>query len=271
MNEKVRPVDQGPVSVRTGTPARSNPLLALFRGVLVALATGYDLSGVLIQRGLTSGSSQKRDVTLKWEQSWLRHFAQIMGIHVETQGEPPEAGSCLVPNHVGYVDIIALGSAVPTFFVAKAAVESWPVIGFLFKLSGQISIHRQNRRGVAIANHQIAERLSDGQSVCVFLEGTSSGGDGVLPFKPSLVQPAIDSQSVLVPVGITWHSKNEEIVPREDIAYWKDHVLMPHLFRLLGLRDISVTIRFGKPVKPNDDRKALANKLHTHVTQLRES
>ena len=271
MNEKVRPVDQGPVSVRSGTPAPSNPLLAIFRGTLLALATLYDMSGVLVQRGLTSGTTKKRDVTLKWEQSWLHHFAQIMGIQVEVLGDLPEPGSCLVPNHIGYVDVVALGSAVPTFFVAKADVESWPVIGFLFKLSGQISIHRRQRRGVANANQQISDRLKDRQSVCVFLEGTSSGGDGVLPFKPSLLQPAIDSRAPLTPIGIRWHSDNEEIVPREDVAYWKDHVLMPHLFRLLGLRDITATIHVGDSIQPEGDRKALANNLHKRVTQLRET
>jgi 1-acyl-sn-glycerol-3-phosphate acyltransferase len=271
MNEKVRPVDQGPVSIRSGTPARSNPILALFRGSLLVLATLYDMSGVLVQRALTSGETQKRNVTLKWEQSWLRHFAQVLGIQVELRGEAPEPGTCLVPNHVGYVDIIALGSAIPTFFVAKAAVESWPVIGFLFKLSGQISIHRQKRRGVAVANQQIAERLKDGQSVCVFLEGTSSGGDAVLPFKPSLLQPAIDSESSLTPIGIRWHSDNQEIVPREDVAYWKDHVLMPHLFRLMGLRNITATIHIGDSIQPDEDRKELAGRLHEMVTRLREN
>jgi len=271
MNEKVRPVDQGPISVRTGKPAPSNPFLALIRGGLIVLATAYDMSGVVIQRGFTRGERAKRDVTLKWEQSWLLHFASILGINVELQGPVPAAGTCLVPNHIGYADIIALGASIPTFFVAKADVESWPVIGFLFKLSGQISIHRRRRRGVANANHQITERLKDGQSVCVFLEGTSSGGDGVLPFKSSLVQPAIESQAPLVPVGIRWHSENEEIVTSEDVAYWKDHVLVPHLFRLMGLREITATIHFGDPIAPDGDRKCLASTLRDRVCDLREN
>jgi 1-acyl-sn-glycerol-3-phosphate acyltransferase len=132
-----------------------------------------------------------------------------------------------------------------------------------------LSIKRQRRRAVAEANEEIAERMNKGYRVCVFLEGTSSGDGGVLPFHASLVQSAIDADVRVVTVWIRWRYPNDAVIPGEDIAYWKDHSFGPHIFRLLGFSGIEATIHFGEPIRINGrDRKALASELRDRVIEL---
>jgi len=164
-----------------------------------------------------------------------------------------------------------LGSVFQCFFVAKAEVESWPIIGFLFKLTEQISVPRDSRRGVLGANDRVRDRLVNGRPVCVFLEGTSSGGGAVLPFHSSLLQPALDADVPAVPVAMRWSCDQPGADVAEDIAYWKDHTLVPHLIRLLGLRGCTAHVTIGEPMPSGDrDRKAWATALQADVATMLE-
>jgi 1-acyl-sn-glycerol-3-phosphate acyltransferase len=177
----------------------------------------------------------------------------------------------LTPNHLGYLDILAVGAASGTLFVSKAEVETWPILGMLFRHSEGVGVARGSLRGVHEANEQIVERLSQGITMCVFLEGTSSGGGEVMPFHASLLQSAIDAGVNVVPTAIRWSSEDQHIDIAEDVAYWKDHTLIPHAWRVLGLRALSVEVVFGDPISTEGaDRKALALSAHDSVTQLLE-
>jgi len=200
---------------------------------------------------------------------WAGHCLSLMGIRVRVEGDVPEGPVLLCPNHAGYVDIVALASVCDTFFIAQDDLESWPILGPMYKTCRHMSISRQQRSAVLNANEQISGRLRNGHSVCVFLEGTSSGNDRVLPFHASLIQSAIDAQVAVVPVGIRWHSRDSDVDVSEDVAYWKDHVFGSHLFRLVGLSGVEATIAFGSPMECGTrTRKELADALRTEVVEL---
>ncbi len=93
-----------------------------------------------------------------------------------------------------------------------------------------------------------------------------------MPFHASLLQPAVDCGGAVVPVAIRWKAEDPAVDVAEDIAYWKDHTLVPHLWRLLGLRGVSAELTFGAPVNSaGKDRKALASEARTRVVALLES
>jgi 1-acyl-sn-glycerol-3-phosphate acyltransferase len=186
------------------------------------------------------------------------------------EGAAPDTASLIAPNHVGYLDIIAVGAACPVVFVSKADVRSWPIVGHLFSFSEHIGVARADRRSLAAVNASIAERLSAGMSVCVFLEGTSSCGTGLLPFHASLAQPAVDSGAPVVPVALRWESDSDRVNIVEDVAYWRpEHAFAPHAWRALGLRGLRVTVRFGQPIPATArDRKELAASAREQVLRL---
>lgn len=256
------------VSIR----ARSSSILAFVRLMRLAWCTGVCYVRYTLLRFRARDRHARRAASILWSRRWFQGGLRALEISVDARGTAPEGPAMLTPNHLSYLDIFALGSEVDTFFVAKAEVESWPIMGHLFKWAQQIAVSRGEKRGVQAANEAVVERLADGFSVCVFLEGTSSGGGDVMPFHASLLQPAVDCGVPVVPVAIRWRAADPAVDVAEDIAYWKDHTLVPHLWRLLGLRGVSAEISFGAPVdSAGKDRKELASEARTRVVALLES
>ncbi len=200
-------------------------------------------------------------------------MARILGLRIVTQGlQSPGRPQLVVCNHISYLDIIALGSAVEGAFVAKADIAKWPIFGFMAKAGRSIFVDRR-RAATGIARDQIQERLESGEALIMFPEATSGDGTRMLPFKsalftvaerhitgrngrmePVIVQPVSMAYTRLngLPIGLGW---------RSFFAWFGDMELMPHLWHIAKLGVITVEITFHKPVSRADfpHRKALAS------------
>ncbi len=263
-----------PSEARPAARAWSNPLLAIARLGGFAAWTLYCYCGCLVSRAATSDRAEKRARSAEWTHRWLRRGAPIAGIRIDVRGSLPPAPALLVPNHLGYLDILAVGAACPAVFVSKADVRSWPVVGHLFDMSEHIGVMRSDRRSLSGVNASIAERLDGGLRVCVFLEGTSTDGSRMLPFYASLAQPAVDTGTPIVPVALNWFVDSSSLSISEDVAYWRpEHNFVTHAWRAIGLRGIRVTVSFGDPIptETGADRKALAAKAREAVAGLLEA
>lgn len=264
---------QGGDAVEAVRPrAKSSAALACSRIVRLLWHTFWIYTGLCLRRSGLSEAEKLEDAKNS-ACFWLAKLTRLLGFEVTVSGHIPEEAVLFTPNHIGYVDILAMGSVCRTFFVSKSDVESWPLMGRVFLGSYQLSIERTKRSAIVEANRKIGERIQAGHSVCVFLEGTTSGGGDLLPFHASLVQSAIDADAKIVPVAIHWYSDDDAIEIADDVAYWKDHVFGPHLFRLMGLRGVKAHITFGEPVDTAayEKRKDLAEDLRETVIELLET
>lgn len=250
--------------------AHASPGLAAIRTAAVLVVTSWYISGWLLRRGFLN-NEERLAGSARCTQSWLQSLVRILGIRVTTAGTAPSGAALIAPNHSGYCDVLALGSVLPCHFVAKAEVETWPVVGFLFTATAHLGISRRRDASIRTVTDAMTDRLRKDDRFCVFLEGTSTAGDRVLPFRSPLVQPAIDAGIPVVPAAIRWSADRADIDIAEDVAYWKDHVFGPHLWRLLGLTTVRAHIVFGDAVYPEGrDRKALARAVEERVAALGE-
>ena len=90
----------------------------------------------------------------------------------------------------------------------------------------------------------------------------------MLRFKSSLLQPATQVQELtagLIAYELTDGDASEEV------CYWRDMTLVPHLINLLSKDAIHASINFAELQQRNTDRKALARQLHSEVLRLKES
>ncbi len=71
---------------------------------------------------------------------WARLLCLCLGVHVRIEGERPPRPAFLAPNHVSYLDVIVLGSLCEGFFVSRADLRRWPVVGPLARLGNTIFI-----------------------------------------------------------------------------------------------------------------------------------
>ena len=195
-----------------------------------------------------------------------RRLAEIFGVDVVIHGEPPAEG-LVVANHLGFLDIVALSAAAPCVFVAKREVGRWPLVGSAASQCGTVFVDRERRSAVATAAGRMRRILEAGGRVVVFPEGTSTDGTGVLPFRPALLQSAVDARAALIPCGIAY--RDPAGAPLSEIAYFGERSLAAALSALAARRRTRVHLAFGSPLRAEAHRAELARDLHREVTRLK--
>ena len=173
----------------------------------------------------------------------------------------------MVSNHLSYLDILILSALTPALFVAKREVRAWPVFGWFGILAGTIFVDRERRARVLESTRVLEAVLNSGALVVLFPEGTSSDGHDVLPFKSTLLQPIASSRHAVSASAIAYSLRDGDV--EEEVCYWKDMTLLPHVLNLLSKEGITARVRFSQ-VQPGDtDRRALAKRLHAEVVTLK--
>src|SRR5262249_20449505 len=98
---------------------------------------------------------------------------------------------------------------------------------------------------------------------------TSSNGQQVLPFKSALLEPAVRSIHSISISAIQYDLRIGDV--QEEVCYWKDMTLVPHLLNLLSKQGLAVRVRFSRMEKEDSSRKTLARQLHAEVSRLNSS
>ncbi len=202
---------------------------------------------------------------------WARLGRRCLGLRVEVQGERPPAGSLVVANHQGWVDIPTIGGVGPCIFAARHDMKSWPLFGALASSGATIFINRQVKRAGARGIQQVAQALRAGATVIGFPEGTSSG-DGMLPFRTGLFEAAVDAQVPVVPATIRYLTLDGEPVDHDRlrvIGWFDGEPFLGHAMRLASHRIVQAAVRFGSPIPPpHADRRGLAEAAEKAVREL---
>jgi 1-acyl-sn-glycerol-3-phosphate acyltransferase len=202
----------------------------------------------------------------EWSHRHARRLARVLRMKVESEGSVP-AAQILCANHLGYLDIVALVAVTPMVFVSKAEVRNWPIVGWLTQCAGTIYLQRERKGDLLDVVKQFDPVIEAGVPVVVFLEGTSSGGDDVLPFRPSLLAPAVQAGWSVAPVGLDYSVSEGSVA--KDVAYWGDMTFGPHFVNLLGRTWLGARVAFGVARSAGPDRKVLAKALRDEVVGLR--
>jgi len=199
-----------------------------------------------------------------WPRRFLVWAGRRCGLRVTVEGTPLRSGVLFAANHVSWLDILALGGAVPAVFVARHDIANWPAVGWVAGLNDTIYVARHDRRGVHGQADQLRRALAAGRAVALFPEGTTDGGAEVLPFRASLFAslfPPLPGVAVQ-PVAIDYGPLTDEIA-------WVGEEDAPANARRILSRPgtIPVVLHFLAPVDPRgaSDRKALAAQSRAEI------
>jgi 1-acyl-sn-glycerol-3-phosphate acyltransferase len=221
--EDMRTVSPIPVYLRLGSHLVAGVLTVLF------LFPFLDL-----------GEREKRLVR------WARHLLVVVGVRVVTRGRPPSVrsgGALIVANHVSWLDIYLIHSQLPARFVSKSEVRSWPVIGWLAEKAGRtLFLERTRKSDTKRMNDVMAGHLRAGDCLALFPEGTTSDGLDLLPFYPSLFQPAVDAGVTVWPARIRYLDASGEYSPAA--AYFGEMSMLDSLRNILKAGHVVAEIEF---------------------------
>ncbi|CAA9492371.1 MAG: 1-acyl-sn-glycerol-3-phosphate acyltransferase [uncultured Sphingomonas sp.] len=194
-----------------------------------------------------------------WPPRFLGAAAWICGARVRVSGTPAAPHSLLLANHISWLDILVLGGATGSAFVAKDDLGH-PLVHWLADLNNTVYVRREQRRAAKDQAVAIAAALACEQPVTVFPEGAVGPGDHLLPFHSTLLEAgALAGRDVVIrPVALDYGKLAEEISWFGESG--KDNVL-----RVLGRRGtIPVAVTLLDPLAPGD-RKQLARQAREAI------
>jgi len=200
-----------------------------------------------------------------WPQVFLAYAGRCCGLKVTIRGTPLRGKVLFAANHVSWLDILAMGGATPTRFVARDDVEGWPGVGWAANLNDTIYVVRHARREVRDQADELRSALAEGRAVTLFPEGTTEAGHAVLPFRPSLFAslfPALPGVMVQ-PVALEYCASG-------DAAWVGDEGYGINAKRILSRPGtLPVTLHFLEPIDPHEagDRKMLAAQSQSEVVE----
>jgi 1-acyl-sn-glycerol-3-phosphate acyltransferase len=195
---------------------------------------------------------------------FLTGVLRIVGGRLTVMGEPVQAPSILLANHLSWIDIPALSAAAGSAFVAHEGLASQPIMRFLCRLNRTVFIARSNRASVAGQVDQVREGLLDSGVLTLFPEGTTGEDIALLPFKSSLLA-AVEGSSgdvAIRPVWIDYRSLTAQL------AWVGDEPGLANFKRVLarpGRFEVAVHLLAPLGEAERRDRKTIAAAAHQAI------
>ncbi len=254
---------------RPGSPIPATIISTAFLGIWRAFAVVFFSLCALVENAIAipffSGARRLHARAL-WLHRWSRFACRVLGIRIRTHGSMPSSG-LLVSNHLSYLDIVVLSSIRPCVFVAKRDVARWPLFGWLAHAAGTIFVDRERRFSSPKVVNGIRDAIAGGSVVVLFPEGTSSDGSTVLPFKSALLESAVQLRSPIAAASIDYALDDGSVA--EEVCYWRDMTLVPHLLNLLCKREIGANYSFSPAKVRAGNRKEIARELRDEIVSIR--
>jgi 1-acyl-sn-glycerol-3-phosphate acyltransferase len=240
-----------------------------FLGIWRAFAVTFFSLCALVENAITIpffAPAQRLHARAGWLHRWSRFASRVVGIRVTTRGAMPPSG-LLVSNHLSYLDVIVLSSIRPCVFVAKRDVAAWPFFGWLARAAGTIFVDRQHRLSSPAVVDLVRATLASGLVVVLFPEGTSSDGSTVLPFKSALLESAVQLRCPVASASIQYALVDGSVA--DEVCYWRDMTLVPHLLNLFFKREIRSSCSFSPLRVRTGNRKEIARELREEIMWMR--
>lgn len=146
---------------------------------------------------------------MRW---WYRRFCNILNLDIRVHGTPASGHALWVSNHVSWMDIPVLGANFPVYFLSKAEVASWPLVGWLAGAAGTLFIKRGSGNAGQVMN-QLASHLVQGRNVLFFPEGTTTDGQVLKRFFHKLFNASTTTGVPVQPVLLCYRDEHDVLHP----------------------------------------------------------
>ncbi|MNJ93334.1 1-acyl-sn-glycerol-3-phosphate acyltransferase [compost metagenome] len=198
---------------------------------------------------------------------------KVFGLDLKVINKPADDKPfLLVSNHMGFVDILMLGSQFPMLFITSKEMKETPFLGTLTEMGGCIYVERRSRTKILDEMKSIVESLQKGFRVVLYPEATSTNGEKVLPFKKTLMMAAAHAGVPIQPVVVNFREVNGEefnVKWRDHLCWYGDIPFVTSLWKSLSLKSVKAELEFLEPfmTSTEDDRGLVAAKAHAAISE----
>ncbi len=224
-------------------------------------------AGIYVAAVNRKGGWEKKRRAAELTRKWAVLSAKIAGVHVNVHGDAAAfPGGLVVGNHQSYLDIPVHASVFALRFAPKAEMRCWPLLGWLTSRNEPVWIDRSSRQKSREVAGEIAATLKNHISMIVYPEGTTSDGlHGLLPFKSTPFEAAIESGAPVQPVLTFYRCEPAG----ESAAWFGDDPLAGHIWRILGLKKVVAEVYIMPLMKAEvgETRKAFAERVRNNMCE----
>ena len=177
----------------------------------------------------------------------------------------------IVSNHLSYVDIFIIYSAIPAVFIANSELEEEFPLGAITRYAGGVFVERRNRSRLLDDMDNISNVLELGLNMVLFPEATTSNGESVLPFKAPFLKSAINTNTDVLALCINYKTVNRNPINKENrdfIFFYGTITFFDHFFRLLTVSSIEVDLEALEEIEvnPSMTRKELSQIAYEKIS-----
>ncbi|MCM8822467.1 MAG: 1-acyl-sn-glycerol-3-phosphate acyltransferase [Candidatus Omnitrophica bacterium] len=236
-------------------------------GSIFALILAYIAVSVII---LIFSKPTSRRRNLCFNRSYFTRMAlKLLGIRIvkKSNFQPVGKTYLIVSNHLSYTDVVVISSIFPACFVTSVEIAKDFFLGTLARMGGSLFVERRKKTRLLRDLETVSSVLSDGLSVVLFPEGTSTNGESILPFKKTLFRSAISCGVDVLPVCVCYVSINGKSVNEEnrDLVFWYgDMRFFPHFMNFLRIHSIEVSLEILPPIQTSSMNSDTISKLAYH-------
>lgn len=174
----------------------------------------------------------------------LKFVNKILGIRAIITGDLPTTSGLIIANHRSYFDPILIVTHMNAFPVGKKEVASWPLIGYLCKISGVIFVERECQNSRDMTCQKIKQTIIEGHSVINFPEGTTTTLPTTTTFNYGSFRTATQIKAAIIPVAIDYKIGTD--------AFVGDDTFIPHFLKCFGKRTTEIKITYFPPIFSED-------------------
>ncbi|BBZ38363.1 lysophospholipid acyltransferase family protein [Mycobacterium conspicuum] len=210
----------------------------------------------------------------KVQRIYCRLVLRCFGVRITVSGSPIRnlRGVLVVSGHISWLDAFCIGAVLPGSFVARADMFTGGAIGVLARILKIIPIERASLRRLPGVVADVARRLSAGQTVVAFPEGTTWCGrlgepgqthQGFGSFYPAMFQAAIDAARPVQPLRLSYHHVDGSVSTLP--AFVGDDPLLRSVCRLLTVRRTVARVHVESLQLPGTNRRDLARRCQSAI------
>ncbi len=203
----------------------------------------------------------------KMVSDWANRLLYLLDTKVDFQSADDQvhlSSGLMVCNHISFIDIFVINSVLPSPFVAKSNIASWPFIGWLVARTGTEFIQRGSKTAAHQTQQRITARLAAGERFAIFPEGTTSSGAQVLPFHAALFQSAVDSAASLHCLSLSYHDATG--ARSEAPAFLGEMSLLRCMFNIAAAGGLTARLNvLPSEIHPEQNRRQLAHRAQHRI------
>jgi 1-acyl-sn-glycerol-3-phosphate acyltransferase len=226
------------------------------------------LAGLIILLFYPINISKLKPIHHKISQYWMKVLIMLFGLKIITEGSISTKANAFVSNHISFLDIIVLNSIIPSNFVAKSEIKSWPVIGHLAGKTGTIFIKRGNTEDNDSVINTMRRYTEKNKNIIFFPEGRIGDGIKIRKFHSKLFNSISKTKSNLQSIFIRYPIDHPYNMSSDSSVCWADktQTLLKISLRCLGRKNTKVLLYFGELINTSDkDAYELAKKSANSV------